>query len=421
MAEHVKSDDCKLYALGVLDGKEKEAIMAHLRSCADCATNVAWAHQMIALVGMASVPAMPRATVKEKVMRRIRAENAGTWFGQKPAQVADPKVKSGPETQSKIAEYETRSVEPEPIVADFRIQAGHEAQIQPDGRAPHSAVREPEPQFTGLKVEPEQEAQSGPNGHAQQSAESEPHPGDPGVEAATQIGSMPNGHEPHSAEPGLDLADLRGQAAHQTQSKPYEQPPQLTEPEPQPYKREPVSYGRSDAASDSKRGLSPILAGLALLVLAGLAAWFWKQDQTHQHQATALQAEVDQLRQKTRQKLLEPRDEDRLLAVAGTVHIVLAGTAGHGGLLYNPHAGVVVCSIALPPPPDGKKYHLWAYSWTEVPADLGVMSTTEPAWITAHMKPGFSAARFVITVEPDPGTPTASPTGARMLAGGIDE
>lgn len=419
MAEHVKSDDCKLYALGVLDGKEKEAITAHLRSCADCATNVAWAHQMIALVGMASVPAMPRATVKEKVMRRIRAENAGTWFAQKPA-VADPKVEAQPGTKSKPDKYESRSVEPEPIVADLKIRAEHEAQVQTDAHEPRPAVPEPEPELTGLKVA-EPEAQSQPNGHAPQLAEPELDFADPGAEAANEIESQPNGHEPHPAAPGLDLAALRGEAAHEKRPKRNEQPPQLAEREPQLFERGSVSEKRkSESASPSKRGVSPIM-GLALLVLAGAAAWFWQQDQTHRRQAAALQAEVNQLQRRTQQTLLEPRDEDRLLAVAGTVHIVLAGTAGHGGLLYNAHAGVVVCSIALPPPPDGKKYHLWAYSWTEVPADLGVMSATEPAWITAHLKPGFSAARFVITAEPDPGTPTASPTGTRMLAGGIDE
>ena len=75
MNRHVQPEDSDLYALGALDGEEKQALEAHVRSCADCARAVEAARQRVALLGLAA-PAVadPPARVKEELLRRARAE-----------------------------------------------------------------------------------------------------------------------------------------------------------------------------------------------------------------------------------------------------------------------------------------------------------------------------------------------------------
>ena len=75
MNRHVQPEDSDLYALGALDGEEKQALEAHVRLCAECAREVEAARQRVALLGLAA-PAVagPPARVKEELLRRVRAE-----------------------------------------------------------------------------------------------------------------------------------------------------------------------------------------------------------------------------------------------------------------------------------------------------------------------------------------------------------
>ncbi|MFP5229723.1 MAG: anti-sigma factor domain-containing protein [Acidobacteriota bacterium] len=74
MNRHVQPEHSDLYALGALDGEEKQALEAHLRSCAECAREVEAARQQIALLGLAAAEAAPPARVKESLLRRVHAE-----------------------------------------------------------------------------------------------------------------------------------------------------------------------------------------------------------------------------------------------------------------------------------------------------------------------------------------------------------
>ncbi len=76
MNRHVNPEDSDLYALGALDGEEKQEIEAHLRSCTECARAVDAARQRVALLGLAAPAAAPPAAVKEALLRRVRAERA---------------------------------------------------------------------------------------------------------------------------------------------------------------------------------------------------------------------------------------------------------------------------------------------------------------------------------------------------------
>ncbi len=76
MNRHVQPEDSDLYALGALDGEEKQALEAHLRECAECAREVEAARQRVALLGMAAPASAPPAWVKEELLRRVRVERA---------------------------------------------------------------------------------------------------------------------------------------------------------------------------------------------------------------------------------------------------------------------------------------------------------------------------------------------------------
>jgi len=74
MEAHANPDDLDLYALGTLDGEEKQTLEAHLRDCPACAQKLAAARQRSALLGMSAVPVSPRAQVKSALMEKVHAE-----------------------------------------------------------------------------------------------------------------------------------------------------------------------------------------------------------------------------------------------------------------------------------------------------------------------------------------------------------
>ncbi|HEX4065541.1 MAG TPA: anti-sigma factor [Acidobacteriaceae bacterium] len=76
MEEHVNPGDPDLYALGALDGEEKQAFEAHVRTCAACAEELAAARQRVALLALAAPPAAPSPALKQRLMQRVRAEKA---------------------------------------------------------------------------------------------------------------------------------------------------------------------------------------------------------------------------------------------------------------------------------------------------------------------------------------------------------
>jgi anti-sigma-K factor RskA len=70
---HANPEDLDLYALGALDGEEKQSLDAHLRDCQHCRRLVV-ARQSMALIGLATPPMAPRPQVKAALMDKVRAE-----------------------------------------------------------------------------------------------------------------------------------------------------------------------------------------------------------------------------------------------------------------------------------------------------------------------------------------------------------
>jgi anti-sigma-K factor RskA len=71
---HANPEDSDLYALGALDGEELQAFEAHVRSCSTCGVELEAARQRVALLGLTAPPVAPPPSVKENLMRRVRAE-----------------------------------------------------------------------------------------------------------------------------------------------------------------------------------------------------------------------------------------------------------------------------------------------------------------------------------------------------------
>ena len=74
MERHVNPEDPDLYALGALDGEERQAFEAHVKVCPECARLLAAARARSILPGMAAPAAIPPPRVKEALMARIQPE-----------------------------------------------------------------------------------------------------------------------------------------------------------------------------------------------------------------------------------------------------------------------------------------------------------------------------------------------------------
>lgn len=71
-----REEDFDLYALGALDAPEMQELESHLASCAECASKLAAAQARVALLAFSAPLVEPSPTVKQRLMQRIRSENA---------------------------------------------------------------------------------------------------------------------------------------------------------------------------------------------------------------------------------------------------------------------------------------------------------------------------------------------------------
>lgn len=71
-------EDFDLYALGSLEGAEREAIESHVASCESCARRLAEARGRIAMLAFASPQVQAPARVKDRLLLQIRAAREGS-------------------------------------------------------------------------------------------------------------------------------------------------------------------------------------------------------------------------------------------------------------------------------------------------------------------------------------------------------
>jgi len=90
---HANPEDLDLYALGALDGQEKQTFEAHLRACSACRTELAAARSRVSLLGLAAPSLAPSPSIKTALMEKVRAEQASA--GKQAAPVEKRKIRWG--------------------------------------------------------------------------------------------------------------------------------------------------------------------------------------------------------------------------------------------------------------------------------------------------------------------------------------
>jgi anti-sigma-K factor RskA len=71
-----REEDFDLYALGALEGEEKQALEAHLAGCAACTRKLAEARGRMSLLAATAPPVAPPAGAKDRLMKRVREDAA---------------------------------------------------------------------------------------------------------------------------------------------------------------------------------------------------------------------------------------------------------------------------------------------------------------------------------------------------------
>lgn len=72
-----RGEDFDLYAIGALEGEEKQAIESHVSECAACSRKLAEAQGRIAMLALGAPRVEPSLGVKERLMSQIRAKADG--------------------------------------------------------------------------------------------------------------------------------------------------------------------------------------------------------------------------------------------------------------------------------------------------------------------------------------------------------
>jgi len=70
-----REEDFDLYALGALEGDERQAIASHVAACPACAQKLAVARGRVALIGMATPEVAVPPNVRQRLIARIRLES----------------------------------------------------------------------------------------------------------------------------------------------------------------------------------------------------------------------------------------------------------------------------------------------------------------------------------------------------------
>lgn len=76
MSEHSNPEDFDLYALGALDGEDRQRFEAHLRACDACQKQLAEAQALSVFIGLTAPAINPPPAVKAKLMDTIKKEKA---------------------------------------------------------------------------------------------------------------------------------------------------------------------------------------------------------------------------------------------------------------------------------------------------------------------------------------------------------
>jgi anti-sigma-K factor RskA len=88
-----REEDFDLYALGVVEGDEKQALESHLAACSECARMFAAAKGRMALLAFAAPRVEPSPGVKERLMRQLHSTAEGRAYS--PARIEPESMGGG--------------------------------------------------------------------------------------------------------------------------------------------------------------------------------------------------------------------------------------------------------------------------------------------------------------------------------------
>lgn len=178
------------------------------------------------------------------------------------------------------------------------------------------------------------------------------------------------------------------------------------------------SSGQS-AGVKSKRWRAVASAALAVLLLVSVGAVVRLQQMSHKLDELISQnaALNTQLADAMRERDVQTAEFKALLTSPKTHFVVLNGVEHHpsaaAAVVWNRHTGrVLVFGGALPAPPAGHQYQVWAIA-AGTPVDLGVLPIGEDMDQFQAMRQAPNAQAFAITLEPAGGS--AQPTLDKML------
>jgi anti-sigma-K factor RskA len=101
-AHPTREEDFDLYALGALEGDEKQAIESHVAECAPCARKLAEAQGRMAMLALAAPRVEPSPAVKQRLMAQVRADadaDAAT------SSIAAPATSRPPQTRERAPSF----------------------------------------------------------------------------------------------------------------------------------------------------------------------------------------------------------------------------------------------------------------------------------------------------------------------------
>jgi len=87
-----REEDFDLYALGALEGDEKQAIETHIAVCPECAAKLAAARGRVAVMSFAAPRVDPSPRVKAELLARVRPEAGAFVPGPAPRQTKSPVI-----------------------------------------------------------------------------------------------------------------------------------------------------------------------------------------------------------------------------------------------------------------------------------------------------------------------------------------
>lgn len=158
------------------------------------------------------------------------------------------------------------------------------------------------------------------------------------------------------------------------------------------------------------------------VVLALATFWLGTMFLRQRQQIAQLQASLDAAQAQATTDAAAMRAYSDVVGAPDTVSVTLqqqaGGPPGQAHVLFNARMGLAIYSGLISPLAANRSYQLWLQPTWGDPVNAGMVAANQQSGpVIVHLQPGLAAATFVVTLEPQGGSPL--PTGPKVLVGGI--